>query len=365
MDGAPFLSFFRRAATAARRHSSKRSDGRRAKEEEPIPPCFFLIFPFRFSLFKKNGETQQRKTLAHLSFLSCDTKRTHQQPLNQGAQNVRCARCGHITSAVGGVGPSLPSGGPGAPDQQRDMAQLVCSSPQCRVVLMYPRGAERVQCSICGTTNCAIAVSPERTSPPPFSKGKKKKSKNPLSSGSPTHFFSFRSLSLFFLHFQANQVGHLVCDGCHITLMFAHGAQSVKCAVCNCVTPTWRPPLPRADYTQQQQQFSVPPFEEPQQQQRGQFSPPPVPTAVVEHPGTGGGAIAVADAEEQGGAAEEAAAAATGYGGAKEEAEEEEAKEENEPAAAAAAPAAALTTAAAVAEPAPKAAAPATGGKGS
>lgn len=195
MDGAPFLSFFRRAATAARRHSSKRSDGLRAKEEEPIPPCFFLIFPFRFSLFKKNGETQQRKTLAHLSFLSCDTKRTHQQPLNQGAQNVRCARCGHITSAVGGVGPSLPSGGPGAPDQQRDMAQLVCSSPQCRVVLMYPRGAERVQCSICGTTNCAIAVSPERTSPPPFSKGKKKKSKNPLSSGSPTHFFSFRSLS--------------------------------------------------------------------------------------------------------------------------------------------------------------------------
>jgi LSD1 subclass zinc finger protein len=38
------------------------------------------------------------------------------------------------------------------------MAQLVCSSPACRVVLMYPRGASQVQCSICGTVNCAMAV---------------------------------------------------------------------------------------------------------------------------------------------------------------------------------------------------------------
>ncbi len=36
---------------------------------------------------------------------------------------------------------------------------------------------------------------------------------------------------------QANQVGHLVCGSCSITLMYAHGAQSVKCAVCNHVTP--------------------------------------------------------------------------------------------------------------------------------
>lgn len=40
------------------------------------------------------------------------------------------------------------------------MAQLVCSSPTCRVVLMYPRGASQVQCSICGTVNCAMAVTP-------------------------------------------------------------------------------------------------------------------------------------------------------------------------------------------------------------
>ena len=95
---------------------------------------------------------------------------------------MRCARCGHITSAGAGSaggGPSSPSaagagagaagGGSASTDQQqRDMAQLVCSSPQCRVVLMYPRGAERVQCSICGTTNCAIAVRKEKVSPPFF-----------------------------------------------------------------------------------------------------------------------------------------------------------------------------------------------------
>lgn len=37
-------------------------------------------------------------------------------------------------------------------------------------------------------------------------------------------------------HLQANRVGHLVCGSCHITLMYAHGAQSVKCAVCQHVT---------------------------------------------------------------------------------------------------------------------------------
>ena len=42
-------------------------------------------------------------------------------------------------------------------------------------------------------------------------------------------------LAVFLL--QANQIGHLICACCHMTLMFAHGAQSVKCAVCNHVTP--------------------------------------------------------------------------------------------------------------------------------
>ena len=36
---------------------------------------------------------------------------------------------------------------------------------------------------------------------------------------------------------QANQIGHIVCGSCHITLMYAYGAASVKCQVCNAVTP--------------------------------------------------------------------------------------------------------------------------------
>lgn len=97
---------------------------------------------------------------------------------SQGAHNVRCARCSHIN--------------PVNPPTSSDMAQLSCSNPQCRVQLMYPRGAQQVQCSLCGTLNDAQ---------------------------------------------HANQLGHVVCNGCQITLMYAYGAQSVKCAVCNCVTP--------------------------------------------------------------------------------------------------------------------------------
>ncbi|CAK0787503.1 hypothetical protein CVIRNUC_010723 [Coccomyxa viridis] len=96
----------------------------------------------------------------------------------QGAQNVRCARCGHITSVP-------PAGG-------SDMAQLVCSRQSCRVLLLYPRGAQQVQCSMCSMINSANT---------------------------------------------ANDIGHLVCACCHMTLMYAHGASCVKCAVCNHVTP--------------------------------------------------------------------------------------------------------------------------------
>lgn len=44
-----------------------------------------------------------------------------------------------------------------------EMAQLVCTNQNCRVVLMYPRGASQVQCSVCHTINCAAAVSPPTT----------------------------------------------------------------------------------------------------------------------------------------------------------------------------------------------------------
>lgn len=130
----------------------------------------------------------------------------------------RCARCGHITTAP-------PSGGP-------DMAQLSCTNPQCRAQLMYPRGASQVQCSLCSALNDAT---------------------------------------------QANQLGHVVCQGCHITLMYAYGAQSVKCALCNHVTPA--PSGSSSLGAAQQHQH---------QQPAASLSSKPTPTTavLVEHPAT-------------------------------------------------------------------------------
>ena len=45
-----------------------------------------------------------------------------------------------------------------------NMAQLVCTNAQCTVVLMYPRGASQVQCSVCGHVNDAMAVRPHPSS---------------------------------------------------------------------------------------------------------------------------------------------------------------------------------------------------------
>jgi LSD1 subclass zinc finger protein len=112
-----------------------------------------------------------------------------------GAQNVRCARCSVITPVSS------------SSNQQQDMAQLSCCNPNCRVQLMYPRGATQVQCSLCRTLNDAQ---------------------------------------------QANQLGHVVCEGCQITLMYAYGARSVKCAVCNSVTSV------SGETTMPQQQSSEP-----------------------------------------------------------------------------------------------------------
>lgn len=90
----------------------------------------------------------------------------------QGAANVRCSRCNHITSAPPPAGP--------------ESAQLVCNG--CRMLLSYPRGANSVQCSVCQAVT------------------------------------------------QVPVYGHVVCGGCSIMLMYPLGAQSVKCSVCNYVT---------------------------------------------------------------------------------------------------------------------------------
>jgi LSD1 subclass zinc finger protein len=150
----------------------------------------------------------------------------NQNPYLQGAQNVRCARCSHVT-------PVPP------PVNQDTMAQLQCNS--CRTVLMYPRGAMQVQCSLCQTLNDAQ---------------------------------------------QANQLGHVVCGGCQITLMYAFGAQSVKCALCNHVTSlaSSRPPQPSTQHSHHHHHHHPPPhhhapypsrtpaapYHQPQQQQQQQ-----------------------------------------------------------------------------------------------
>ena len=142
---------------------------------------------------------------------------------------------------------------------------LLYYSNSCRTVLMYPRGALQVQCSLCQTLNDAQ---------------------------------------------QANQLGHVVCGGCQITLMYAYGAQSVKCALCNHVTPlaTSRPPPSHqhqyaphhpSPYPPPTNQHSgrpptapyQPPHLQQQQQQQGNDSAmasnkPPVQAVLVENPPT-------------------------------------------------------------------------------
>ncbi|KAL4446320.1 hypothetical protein ABPG77_003127 [Micractinium sp. CCAP 211/92] len=134
------------------------------------------------------------------------------------------------------------------------MAQLCCSNAQCRVVLLYPRGAGQVQCSVCGNLNDAT---------------------------------------------QANQLGHIVCGGCAVTLAYAFGAQSVKCSVCGFVTPATeqscttlaaqqaRPPMPgqlqQAGSPDAQQQAAT------QQASSVAGSKPNSTTVLVVNPGDEGG----------------------------------------------------------------------------
>ena len=188
-----------------------------------------------YILFKKHLLEQLTPNLLHQSYLLYYISFHYLQ----GAQNVRCARCSHVT-------PVPP------PVNQDTMAQLQCNS--CRTVLMYPRGALQVQCSLCQTLNDAQ---------------------------------------------QANQLGHVVCGGCQITLMYAFGAQSVKCALCNHVTPlAARPPPPshhhhHAPYPPSSHSGRPPaaPYhpQQPQQQRPGQDSAvastnKPVQAVLVENP---------------------------------------------------------------------------------
>jgi LSD1 subclass zinc finger protein len=83
----------------------------------------------------------------------------------QGAANVRCSQCQHVTpvtSAPATAPPtstpptSAPSGASIQQQAQAPRAQLQCAG--CQIMLMYPRGAANVQCAVCGVVSSAAQV---------------------------------------------------------------------------------------------------------------------------------------------------------------------------------------------------------------
>eukprot|EP00892_Ulva_mutabilis_P012272 jgi/Ulvmu1/9417/UM051_0045.1 len=112
----------------------------------------------------------------------------------QGAANVRCSQCQHITPVAAAAPAAMRTPPAGMPPQMTQQlpsaqrAQLQCAG--CQVMLMYPRGANNVQCAVCGVVSSAA---------------------------------------------QANTVAHLQCSSCQTWLMYSFGARSVKCAVCESV----------------------------------------------------------------------------------------------------------------------------------
>ncbi|XP_022845870.1 protein LOL3-like isoform X1 [Olea europaea var. sylvestris] len=92
----------------------------------------------------------------------------------RGAANVCCSLCKAVTSV---------------PPPGMEMAQLICGG--CRTLLMHARGATSVRCSCCHTVNLVPAP---------------------------------------------NHVAHVSCGNCRTTLMYPAGAPSVKCAICHYIT---------------------------------------------------------------------------------------------------------------------------------
>ncbi|KAK4782130.1 hypothetical protein SAY86_016232 [Trapa natans] len=92
----------------------------------------------------------------------------------RGASTVWCSICSTITTV---------------PPPGMDMSQLICGG--CRTLLMYARGATSVRCSCCNTVNLVPGSS---------------------------------------------QYAHVNCGNCRTMLMYPSGAPSVKCALCQYVT---------------------------------------------------------------------------------------------------------------------------------
>ena len=119
-------------------------------------------------------------------------------PRPQGASNVRCALCNNVT-------PVPPAG--------TEMAQLECGG--CRTLLMYIRGASSVQCSVCNTVNLAMQGAYPRA---PCARGHQ-------SERAPDSWVLLAPVST------ANQIAHVHCGGCGITLMCVPCLQHCACCL--------------------------------------------------------------------------------------------------------------------------------------
>ncbi|KAF5733595.1 hypothetical protein HS088_TW16G00035 [Tripterygium wilfordii] len=109
----------------------------------------------------------------------------------RGAANIICTRCNIVTSFA-------PPG--------MEMFQIICGV--CRALLSYARGDTIVRCLYCHAMNLA-----------------------------PASLLTHSLMFLGSLHGKAsNQVAHVNCRNCRMTLMYPYGAPSVKCAVCQYVT---------------------------------------------------------------------------------------------------------------------------------
>ena len=151
-----------------------------------------------------------------------------------GAQNVRCARCGHITAVP-------PAGG-------KAFAPRTCL-PQTPTLDVESRELRRGRHGTAGVQqphlSCGAHV-PARSKPSAVLHLRHSQLRH---GGEAAHhmapgerllscpvWMTALQIDTAACGVQANHIGHLVCAQCHMTLMFAHGAQSVKCAVCNYVT---------------------------------------------------------------------------------------------------------------------------------
>lgn len=160
----------------------------------------------------------------------------------QGAANVRCSQCQHLTPVA-----ASPAAAPQPAQPAR--AQLQCSG--CNIMLMYPRGAANVQCAVCGVVNSAQQVCgtplqrlllPPRCCTDAGAVALHRQSVHNSRTGALAVGGLFNRSRAAVL--QANRVAHLQCQGCRTWLMYAYGARSVRCAVCEAITRTEGPAQP-------------------------------------------------------------------------------------------------------------------------